>query len=301
MDMMEFRHLRYFVAVAEERHFSKAAKRLNISQPPLSQQIQVLEARLGFNLFDRRFRKVTLTEAGEAFLLRARVILEAVKQGVDEAERLARGAQGRLAIGFMSAAMLPLITPYLKAFRSEYPSVELDLHQMSSAEQTNAVANGALDVALLDIPCRWGPLLVEGSELQLRTLREDQLEVALSKTHELRQRKRLSLRDLEGEPLIILPRYPERGYYDQVLELCYTAGYVPRRIQEVPQIPIMLALVAAGVGVALAPASCRTGWEDQIAFLPYRESGVVVVSAAWRTDNNSRVLEAFLDGLQPSG
>jgi len=296
---MEFRHLRYFVAVAEERHFSKAAERLHISQPPLSQQIQVLEARLGFDLFDRRFRKVTLTEAGEAFLIRARVILKAVEQAVDEAQRLARGAQGRLAIGFMSAAMLPLITPFLGRFREGYPGVELDLRQMSSAEQTHAVANGALDVALVDVPGRWGPLKVDGSELQLRTLREDRMEIALPNGHRLASRRRLALRDLDGETLITLSRYPARGYYDQVLELCHGAGYVPEHIREAAQIPVMLSLVAAGTGVALAPACCVAGWQDQLLFIPCAEPGVMEISAAWRVDNNSRVLEAFL-GMLPA-
>ncbi|MGE0806423.1 MAG: LysR substrate-binding domain-containing protein [Burkholderiaceae bacterium] len=298
---MEFRHLRYFVAVAEERHFSKAAERLHISQPPLSQQIQVLEARLGFSLFDRRFRKVTLTEAGEALLVRARVILESVDQAVSEAKRLASGEQGHLAIGFMSAAMLPLVSPYLRSFHQQYPGVEIELRQMTSAEQTLAVASGALDVALLDIPARWGPLNVDKSELQLRTLREDFWAIAVDREHRLAGRKRLPLRELEGETLITLSRFPERGYYDQVLEMCGKAGYVPTKVREVAQIPVVLSLVATGAGVALAPACCLTGWEQQLVFVRCAEPGSIEISVAWRADNQSRVLEAFIRVLKQNG
>lgn len=291
---MELRHLKYFIAVAEEMHFGRAAERLHISQPPLSRQIRQLEMELGFDLFVREGHRIALTEAGSTFLDRARVILETVDRTVGEAERLARGEQGRLAFGFMSAAMLPLLTPTLRTFRERSGGVVLDMVQLPPKEQLEAVANGLLDIGFVDVPGVSRTVRVIDAELMVHALRTDRIVAALPLGHRFAGRRRLRLADLAQEGFVTLGRAPATGFYDEVIGMCHRAGFRPKIVQEVPQVPLMLALVAAGAGVSLVPKGIDKGWLDQIAFRNIDIDGSVDVSMVWRRDNRSPALSAFL-------
>src|SRR5262245_26825869 len=193
---MELRHLRYFVVVAEELHFRRAAERLHMSQPPLSQQIRALEAEVGATLLLRNQRKVELTAAGAAFLERAREILAAVEDAALEARRVQRGEVGRLAIGFVGSAMYSFVPDLLRAFRERYPDIQLRLQELGTSEQLRQLENGRLDVGFMRTPST-------RPELRAETVLEERVVAALPDAHPLAARARLRLTDLEGQPLVL--------------------------------------------------------------------------------------------------
>ncbi len=234
---MELRHLRYFTAVARELHFGRAAEALNMAQPPLSQQIQNLEAELGVKLFDRSRRRVSLTEAGEVFLKRARVILDTADQAAVEAQRIGRGEMGRLAVGFMSAAMLDQFPPILSTFREQLPDARVELVQMPSDEQLAGVAGGHIDVGFGDLAETAETVDVNGTRVRIETIWREELLAALPPRHRLANRPTLDLTELAGEPFVTLPRAPATGFYDQVIGLCHAAGFSPQIKQEASQLP----------------------------------------------------------------
>lgn len=251
---MELRHLRYFVAVAEELHFGRAAERLRMAQPPLSLQIQALENELQARLFDRSHRRVALTEAGRAFLKDVRAILATVEEAKRHAGQIARGAAGRLEIGFTgSATFNRRMPPLLARFRREWPDVTLMLRQMTTAEQLEALSDGRLDIGFAR------PAMSELSQRRLvvsRALREPLL-VALSSDHRLARRGRIRFSALKDEPFIMPSRHTSAGFYDKVMEMCAGAGFVPRVAMEAHQISAILTLAAAGIGVAVVFAGMR--------------------------------------------
>ena len=194
---MELRHLRYFIAVAEELHFRRAAERLHMSQPPLSQQIRQLEEEVGAVLLLRNQRKVELTAAGAAFLVRAREILDAVEDAARQARRVQRGEVGRLAVGFVGSAMYSFVPELLRAFREDKPDVGLRLHELGTTEQLRQLEDGRLDV---------GFVRLRGSRpgLAFESVLDEEVVVALPDVHPLSQRPLLRLADLEGESLVLL-------------------------------------------------------------------------------------------------
>ncbi len=291
---MDLRQLRYFVAVAEERHFRRAAERLHMSQPPLSQQIAALEEELGTKLLQRDRRSVRLTAAGEAFLRRARMLLDQASSAVREVRRVGRGEMGRLSIGFMSAAMLGRFPSILRTFHGTNPAVDVELVQLSPKEQIAAVACGHIDVGFLAIEQTDKPLYLEGVELQTAAVWEEELVAAIPADHRLANLPIISLRMLASDVFVTLPRTPETGHYDQVLSLCESKGGFRANIgREVEQLPIALTLVATGYGVSLIP-SCAVGdWRGLIAFPRLRGRPRIPVTMLWRTDNSSPVLRAF--------
>ena len=196
---MELRHLRYFVVVAEELHFRRAAERLHMSQPPLSQQIRALEEEVGATLLLRNQRQVELTAAGAAFLERAREILTLVEDAALEARRVQRGEVGRLAIGFVGSAMYSFVPELLRAFREQFPDVVLRLQELGTSEQLRQLENGRLDVGFMRLP-------VLRPELRVETVCEEPVIAALPDLHPLAAKRRLSLEDLEGQPLVLLTR-----------------------------------------------------------------------------------------------
>jgi DNA-binding transcriptional LysR family regulator len=251
---MELRHLRYFIAVAEELHFGHAAERLRIAQPPLSLQIRALEKELQAQLFERTSRRVALTEAGRAFLKDARAILASVDEAKRRAAQIARGAAGRLEIGFTGSAPFNKLMPSMLArFRREWPDVQLALHQMTSAEQLEALCDGRLDIGFArpsasELPPRH--LAVH------RALREPLL-VALASDHPLAGRGRIEFSALKNEPFVMPPRHISAGLYETVLDLCRGAGFTPKVVMEAHQISTILALSAAGIGIAIVFAGMR--------------------------------------------
>jgi len=247
---MELRHLRYFVAIVSERHFTRAAKKLGIAQPPLSQQIRQLEHEIGTALFTRAPRGVTLTPAGEAFLPHAEAALREVDRARLAARRVSHGDLGTLRVGFTSAASLnPLVPAAIRAFRDAYPDVELRLAVQATTALLTQLSQDLLDVAFVR------PTTGERESLRVVPLPDERLWIALPAGHSLAGRKRLRLAELRHESFILYPRANGSVLYDAIIAACQNAGFSPRVTQEAPQMASIVSLVAAGVGVTLVPES----------------------------------------------
>jgi DNA-binding transcriptional LysR family regulator len=248
---MELRHIRYFIAVAEECHFGRAAERLHIAQPPLSQQIKQLEAELGVQLLHRSTRRVELTQAGERYLDRARAIVAAVDDAGREATRVAAGEVGRVSLGFVGSTTYELLPRLARVLREDFPLVELDLHgEMLTPDQVAALHAGALDLAFLRPPVR-------DPDLRLKVLRREPLVAVLPETHLLAGRDAVPLAGLTAEPFITYPSQHRSVTFDAVFDACLAAGFEPDVRQEVAETSTLVSFVAAGIGVALVPASVQ--------------------------------------------
>jgi len=274
---IELRHLRYFAAVAEELHFGRAAERLGIAQPPLSQQIKGMEELVGYPLFERRPR-VRLTPAGEALLEVARRTLAQVEEGLDLTRRAGRGEAGKITVGFAASILTTALPEILRTYREQFPGVELRLRELSSAAQAAALADGRLDVGFLRETVGHGDALV--CEPVLR----EEFVAVLPPAHTLARRRRLPLGDLAGEPFVHFPRRVAPALYDQIADACRRAGFRPRVVQEAQEWLTILGLVEAGLGVSLVPASfCRLKWGG----VQYRPLGpqreYTDVFVCWRT------------------
>ncbi len=248
---MELRRIQYFVAVAEEAHFGRAAERLRMAQPPLSQQIKALEAEMGVTLFRRTTRKVELTAAGARFLQRAREILAAVDHAVAEAGQVAEGMLGRIAIGFTGSATYDLLPSLIRVLRADLPGIELDIHgEMLTPDQVAALVEGTLDLGLLRPPVR-------NAAVDVRVLRREPLIAVLPERHALAGRSQVKLADLSDDPFITYPSRHRSVVYEAVIDACERAGFVPGNVHEVAETSTLVSFVAAGLGVALVPASVQ--------------------------------------------
>lgn len=245
--MANLRHLQYFVAVAEERHFGRAADRLHMAQPPLSQAIRQLEAELGVDLLHRTTRRVELTAAGASYLARARAILAEVDEAAHEARRVAAGAVGHLAIGCVGSATYSLLPALSRHLAAELPGVDFSFRgEMLAPDQVDALRSGAIDVALLRPP-------VADPTLVVTTLRHDRLVVALPADHVLAQRREVRVPDLAGSDLIVHSADRRSAMYDVVLRLLTEAGVEPHIRHEVGETSTLVTLVAGGLGAAVVP------------------------------------------------
>jgi DNA-binding transcriptional LysR family regulator len=286
---MELRHLRYFVAVAEELHFGRAAARLGIAQPPLSQQIRQLERELEVELFARGGRRVDLTEAGRVYLAEAREILQRVAHAGVAARRAARGETGALAVGVVASATYGLMPRVFRTFRDRNPDVALSVRVLGSALQVEGIRAGQLQVGLVRPPF--------GDEtLAAETVYEEPVIVVLPMGHPLAARPVLRLAALAAETFVLFPRDRRPGWYDFVLGLCREAGFQPPVPQEAPDLATAMALVAAGIGVTLAPASVkdlrRTGVDYRDLAAPRPRTRLVALR---RAGEPSPVVARFLD------
>lgn len=290
---MDLRHLHAFVAVAEERHFGRAAKRLHISQPPLSRQIQTLETELGFSLFERTRRRVEITPAGAVFLAQVRRVFEALDLAVREARRASIGEVGRLAMGYPSSLAYSGLTELLRAFRARFSTVELSLRELSPSEQIEAIKEGRLDVGFVR-----GPLDDVG--LRSEVVRREPLVVALPADHRLAGRSRIALAALAREPFVVFPRQRGPAFFDQIVSMCRSAGFTPHIVQEAPQLDI-LSLVAAGFGVAILPASIREAHRGGIVVRPIVAAPSTELLVTWREGDASPVLREFLELVRRVG
>lgn len=249
---MELRHLRYFVAVAEELHFTRAAARLGIGQPPLSQQIQQLEQELGLPLFRRLPRGVALTEAGQSFFDDARAILANVERASAQARRVARGEQGRLRVGMINSAPFhPFVPRVIREFGQRYPDVALAIDENSTPALAAAVLANAADIAFVR------PLLGDSTGLVTEPLFDEEVLVALPQGHPLARFRTLSLWALASENFVLFPRLVGSGLYDEIIAACQRSGFSPHVTQEASQVTSIVNLVAAGLGVSLVPASMQ--------------------------------------------
>lgn len=261
---MELRHLRYFTAIAAEGNFTRAAERLGIQQPPLSQQLAALEKELGVRLFERRPRGVELTPAGAAFLEDSLALLERVDGAAKRAKRVAKGVAGTLRLALTSSAATHPATPdAIAAFRTGYPDVHLTFLEGNAASVSEAVLAGHAQAAFVRAP------VVEAAELRLTQVDQEPMLAAISVNHRL-ARKPIAFRDLVKEPLILVRRPGAPGMYGSLLEACREAGLTPTIAAEVNNMLTNLTLVAAGVGATVVPASMRGVLSDRIAYLPIR-------------------------------
>lgn len=250
---IEFRHLRYFMALAEELHFTRAAERLGMAQPPLSQQIQRLEEALGVKLFVRK-PGVKLTAAGEALVPIARRTLAQAKHGLEEVRRAGRGEGGTLQIGFATSTLLGPLPDMIRAYRKRYPQVRLSLHELSSVRQKKALVNGTIEVGFLREP-------VEDETLTCETILREPFVLVLPPRHRLNGRSKVNLEEVAVEPFVLFPREVAPTLYDQVMSVCREAGFTPHVTQEASVWLTIVGLVEAGLGVSLVPLSFRKlGW-----------------------------------------
>lgn len=251
MSSIDLRLLRYFVVVAEEGHLTKAAQRIGIQQPPLSQQIRALENELGVTLFRRMPRGMELTESGQALLIDARLILEQVNTTIEGVRRISLGESGRLAVGFTeSAALHPFIPAVIRAFRQKSPGVIMAIEESNTNDLVEDLRHNRLDVAFIRSP------IGSAAGLKMETMLVEEMIVALPVTHKLAQRRKsLPLTALAQDDFILNRRPSGPGLYDSVIAACRAAGFSPRVVQEARKNLSTLSLVAAGLGVSIVPAS----------------------------------------------
>lgn len=308
---VELRHLRYFVAVAEELSFTRAAERLHIAQPPLSTQIRNLEAALGVALFDRSRRQVSLTDAGELLLEESRRLLTQIEQALSATRTAGEGEAGRLTIGFIPSASTSTLPGHLRAFRRRHPGVELFLRELPPDELAAQLHAGALDLCFLYLP-------FDDPRLEQVVVAREPLVAALPEDHRLARAERprsrtagddaagddaagetgppIRLRDLRDEPFVLPARHHMPGLHARVLAACRRAGFEPEPVQrDVWLMQTVLGLVAAGLGVALVPESIRQAFSTGVAFRPLRDAGdPVELGAVWRADDASPTLRNFV-------
>lgn len=290
---MELRHLRYFIAVAEERNFGRAARKLRIAQPPLSRQIQAFERELGFALFDRSRRQVELTTGGQALLSHARRVLEILDLAVRDARRASNGEIGRIAIGYPSSLAYSGLTELMRAFHDRYPSVAVTLRELPPQPQLDALRDGTLDVGFVRA-------IEDDPRIVCEQVRREPLVVALPSNHPLATRERLALSTLAREPFIAFPRARGPGFFDQIMRLCHDAGFTPRIVQEAPQLDIV-SLVAAGFGVAIVPASVREVRREGLVFRSIVGKPTTDLFVASRANDPSPVVRDFLSLVRTIG
>lgn len=286
---MELRHLRYFVTVAEELHFGRAAQRLQIAQPPLSQQIRQLEEELGVQLFHRTKRSVQLTEAGQLFLEEACQILTRAEQAIQIVQRADRGETGRLTLSFVGSATYSVLPVVLKVFRRRFPEVLLSLHEMTTTQQVQALHEDRIHLGFVRPP-------IYEQELMIESILKEPFVAVLPEFHRLANETQISLRSLANDPFILFPRYLGSGFYDQIVNMCQQVGFQPQVAQEAIQMQTIISLVAAELGVALVPASVQNLQRVGVVYKALAEStSQVELAMIWRPDKISSVLQKFLE------
>lgn len=285
---VELRHLRYFAILAEELHFGRAATRLGMAQPPLSQQIQRLEAALGTRLLERTSRKVQLTDAGRAFLVEAQRVLAGLEVAVEAARRAGRGESGELRVAFAATVMFLALPAIIREFRTRFPRVHLDLREMPTGPQLSALRDGDIDIGFVREP-RPDP------SLEIVTVMREPLRIAVNRSHPLAARPTLAVRDLAEEPFVLFPADLAPGLHAQVMALCRSAGFTPTVVEESRELYTSVSLVEAGVGVSILPASVeKLGWRG-VRYRPIPSPGAETrIAAAWRKDRERPVVEAFM-------
>ncbi|WP_288876598.1 LysR family transcriptional regulator [uncultured Kosakonia sp.] len=266
---IELRHLRYFIAVAEELHFGHAAARLNISQPPLSQQIQILEQQVGARLLARTNRSVSLTPAGRQFLADSRQILNQVDEAAARALRLHQGETGELRIGFTSSApFIKAVSDTLSSFRQRYPDVHIQTREINTREQIAPLNEGTLDLGLM----RNTPL---PETLAWEVILREPLLAMIPRNHPLATRTAVSLHELAQEPFVFFDPHVGTGLYDDILSLMRRYQLTPRIAQEVGEAMTIIGLVAAGLGVSILPASFHRVQLSEMCWIPIVEEDAV--------------------------
>ncbi|MGJ7918723.1 LysR family transcriptional regulator [Massilia sp. LXY-6] len=261
---MELRHLRYFVAVAEERNFTRAAERLHIAQPPLSRQMQQLEETLGVVLIEKGSRPLRLTEAGQFFLAHAKPLLEQVRDLKSMTQRVGK-LERTLTAGFVASTLYGLLPDIIRRYRERHPEVEVTLHEMTTVEQLKALKEGRIDVG-------FGRLKSEDPSIRRILLRDERMVVALSPGHRLSEKEEgVKLMELIHEPLLVYPKSPRPSFADQVLAAFSTAHLTPDHVTEVRELQIAMGLVAAGQGISIVPESVQGMHQRNVLYRPIQD------------------------------
>ena len=290
---MEFRQLKYFIAVAEELNIGRAATRLHISQPPLTRQIQQLEEEFGALLFLRTARGVELTPAGEMFLRDARNIRDLMEQAVERVREAGQGKRGKMDIGIFGSGILDVIPKVLHAFRASHPDVQIALHQMSKKEQIEALRQHR-------IMAGFNRMLAPLPDISTELVMIESIMVAVNENHPLAAKPAILLKELAGQPLILFPSGARPSFIDKVWDLCAAEGFEPTVSQEVGDAPTSVALVAAGFGLSLVPEAASSLSVPGVVYrrLANAPDAVVDLSCIYRSDETSPLLLAFLQTIR---
>lgn len=295
--MIETRLLRQFIAVAEELHFHKAAVRLHMAQPPLSQAINRLEGKLGFSLFTRNKRGVKLTPAGSAFLNAAYSTLKELELGIEHARQVSEGIAGKLTVTAVSIAYYESLLSTLRQFREAYPKVQLIIKEMPSSSQAKAILSGEADIAFMR------KLPISAENVESRLLLDEEIVMALPAHHPKAKGGQIDLRDFAGEDFVFTPEALGTGYHSQLIALCEAAGFYPKVVQEAAQIHTLIGLVACGFGVALVPESIADSiMRDKVVvrrIYPVTASSnpAIGLYMSWNIHNESPLLDSFISML----
>jgi DNA-binding transcriptional LysR family regulator len=286
---VELRYLRYFVAVAEELSFTRAAERLNIAQPPLSQQIRRLEARLGVTLLRRSKRRVELTEAGRVFLRQAYQAIQSLEEGILLAQRADRGEIGRLAVGILVYISYTLIPPILREFRAQFPEVHVELRFLTNTLQIAALLSGQVDVCFVRPP-------IDNPDIASKLISRERFILAMPATHPLAGKAAVSIKQFKNDPFIMYVRELGPTFCSSLVQFCARAGFSPKVALEVSQINAAVGLVGAGIGVALVPQSMDQLHFDNVVYRPLIERAPNVdVLLAWQAGRPSELLKSFIE------
>ncbi|MFP1729581.1 LysR family transcriptional regulator [Lonsdalea quercina] len=290
---MELRYLRYFVAVASTRHFTRAAESLGISQPPLSQQIQKLEREIGTPLLKRMTRGVEMTEAGEAFYQDAKQILELTDAAMERVRCIARGESGAINVGFSCAVTFhPLVLKMLRLFRQRFPSVQMQPQEEHINEILESLRNRSTDIAFVRLPCDIG------DEFDGEILVEEDMRLVLPDSHPLSDQQEVHLSQMEAEPLIIFPRELCPSLHDMIIRACYLAGYQPKINPLAPHITATISMVASGFGITFIPESLSCIQTGNVTYheidTPHLNTQIAVI---WRKHDTSATLHNMVQLL----
>lgn len=292
---LELRRLRYFLVVAEELHFARAAHRLNMAQPPLSEQIKKLESELGFRLFDRNSRSVALTEAGRVLLAGARSAMYEIERAVHAGQQTERGHAGHLRLGFISSGGVTFMPKLLRQLRSSLPDVRPEVRQYSSNRALEALTQRSIDLAVVRTP-------VVGDKLLHQPIFTDEVVLAMAEDHPMSGRKRIRLEELRDERFVLYPPNEGHAAYNVAQRACLNAGFVPMAAEFVDDVYGMLGLVAAGMGVALMPAAIKKLGVEGVVFhrLPEVKEHFEL-SLVWRAEDDRRLIAAVVTALGEGG
>jgi DNA-binding transcriptional LysR family regulator len=293
---MELRQIKYFVALAEELNFGRAAEKLHISQPPLTRQIQQLESDVGARLFTRSSRGVELTQAGIALLDDARRILDLIGVAKERAGKFGHGRIGRLDVGIFGSAILNHIPRLLLQFRQRYPEVQIALHEFTKAEQIAALREKRLTIG-------FNRHVTVEPDIMVETVFLEPLLVALHSKHPLARHKAIRISEVVDEPLILYPSNTRPGFADDVMALFRTEGVKPRVAQEVTDVVTAVALVASGFGICITPEAASTLRLPGVVYRPVKATPPPTIDLAclYRRDDDSPILEAFLEIVRKYG
>lgn len=294
--MIETRLLQQFIAVAEELHFNRAAERLHMAQPPLSQAIRKLEGAVGAPLFERTPRSVALTPAGAAFLETARRTVQSLEEGVAQTRRVAQGMEGHLTLTFINIAPYASLLQALRHFRELNPGIAFTMREATTQEQVNALEQGEADIGFMRTPGTTTP------HLRMERLLSERICVALPAGHPLAAKAGIDLALLRDEAFVASPRTLGKGFHDQLIGLCQTAGFVPDIVQHGRQMQTLIALVTAGFGIALLPASLATETREDVVFRPLQVEAAEDVSRlelfmAWNETRTSAIRDRLIQAI----